>query len=230
MSNKAELTERFDLMWPLLDERMRRIMAAKEAMRLGRGGISAVHRACGLSRKAIHKGIREIEEGLALPPGRIRREGAGRKSLTVSDPGLLEALEDLVDDATRGDPQSPLRWTCKSTRAIAGQLRRKKHPISHTRVAQMLHALEYSLQSNRKTEEGSDHPDRDFACGRWSCRNLPTKPAFPFRFVIFLPAPANGIKSSTASSPSFPPTGAESRCATMKPSSASSRKRPLPKG
>jgi len=161
MSNPAELTERFDLVWPLLDERMRRIMAANEAMRLGRGGISAVHRACGLSRKAILKGIREIGEGAALPAGRIRRAGAGRKSLTVSDPHLVDALEGVIDDTTRGDPQSPLRWTCKSTRAIAGQLRRKKHPISHTRVAQILHTLEYSLQSNRKTEEGSDHPDRD---------------------------------------------------------------------
>jgi hypothetical protein len=148
-------------MWPLLDERTRRLTAANEALRLGHGGVSAVHRACGLSRKAILKGLREIRKGSALSVGRIRRPGAGRKSLTVSDPYLVDEIEGLIEEGTRGDPESPLRWTCKSTRTIAGQLCKKKHPISHTRVAQMLHALEYSLQSNRKTEEGADHPDRD---------------------------------------------------------------------
>lgn len=161
MSNSIKLAQRFHLVWPLLDERARRIMAGNEAISLGHGGISAVHRACGLSRKAIHTGIREIKEGMVLPPGRIRKEGAGRKSLTVSDPGLVEALEGLVEDTTRGDPQSPLRWICKSTRAIAGQLTKKRHPISHTKVAQVLRALDYSLQGNRKTEEGASHPDRD---------------------------------------------------------------------
>ena len=120
-----------------------------------------VRRACGLSRKAISKGIREIEEGLAPLEGRIRRPGAGRKPLTVSDPGLVEQLEEMIEVQTRGDPESPLRWICKSTRAIAKELARHKHPVSHTKVAQILHDLDYSLQSNRKTEEGKDHPDRD---------------------------------------------------------------------
>jgi len=136
-------------------------MAANEALSLGFGGISEVHRACGLSRKAISKGIGEIQEGIAPPSGRIRRPGAGRKPITESNPRLLAALEAMIDSQTRGDPESPLRWICKSTRTIAAQLARKKHPVSHAKVAQILNDLNYSLQSNRKTEEGTDHPDRD---------------------------------------------------------------------
>jgi hypothetical protein len=161
MSTLPELKHRFRAVWPHLDERMKRIMAANEAVGLGYGGISVVHRACGLSRRAIAKGISEIQEGALLSKGRVRRSGAGRKAITVSDPGLLEALEKMIDCQTRGDPESPLRWICKSTRAIAKQLERKKHPVSHVKVAQILHELNYSLQSNRKTEEGADHPDRD---------------------------------------------------------------------
>ena len=161
MITVPELIQKFQLVWPLLDERTRRIMAANEAMSLGFGGVSAVHRASGLSRRAITNGIREIEEGVVPSAGRVRRPGAGRKSLTVSDPLLVEALEEMIDCQTRGDPQSALRWICKSTRAIAQQLSRKKHPVSHVKVAQILHDLNYSLQSNRKTEEGADHPDRD---------------------------------------------------------------------
>jgi hypothetical protein len=161
MVTLPELVQKFELLWPLLDERTRRIMAASEAMNLGFGGVSAVHRASGLSRRAIAKGILELQEGAMPPAGRVRRSGAGRKPITVSDPHLLEALEAMIDCQTRGDPQSPLRWICKSTRAIAQQLGRKKHPVSHMKVAQILHDLNYSLQSNRKTEEGADHPDRD---------------------------------------------------------------------
>lgn len=156
-----ELVRKFELLWPLLDERTRRIMAASEAMNLGFGGVSAVHRASGLSRRAIANGILELQEGAMPPAGRVRRPGAGRKPITVSDPLLLGALEAMIDSQTRGDPQSPLRWICKSTRTIAQQLGRKKHPVSHVKVAQILHDLNYSLQSNRKTEEGADHPDRD---------------------------------------------------------------------
>jgi len=136
-------------------------MAASEARALGYGGVSLVRRACGLSRKAIAKGLREIQERSASWAGRIRRPGAGRKSLTVSDPRLVETLEALIDDQTRCDPESPLRWICKSTRTIANELGRHHHPVSHTKVAQLLHGLDYSLQSNRKTEEERDHPDRD---------------------------------------------------------------------
>ena len=120
-----------------------------------------VRRASGLSRKAIAKGIREIQSGESPAAGYIRRPGGGRKMITVSDPALLEALESLIEGGTRGDPESPLRWICKSTRTLAGQLTRQHHPISYVKVAQLLHEQNYSLQSNRKTEEGEDHPDRD---------------------------------------------------------------------
>jgi hypothetical protein len=147
--------------WPLLDERSRRLLAATEARSLGYGGVSMVHRACGLSRDAIARGIGEIEARNVLAPGRIRRPGAGRKPITVRDPRLLDALERMVAPETRGDPESPLRWICKSTRTLAAQLTRQHHPVSHEKVAQLLRAQNYSLQSNRKTEEGQDHPDRD---------------------------------------------------------------------
>ena len=161
MSNSSELLKRkFRAAWPHLDERTRRIMAATESVSLGYGGVSVVARACGLSRKAIRKGIVELQEGEPLV-GRIRRPGAGRKPITESDPRLVETLEELIDEQTRGDPESALRWTCKSTRAIAQELAQQRHPVSHVKVAQILHGLDYSLQSNRKTEEGEDHPDRD---------------------------------------------------------------------
>ena len=161
METRSELREKFAGVWQLLDERTRRLTAANEARALGRGGISQVSRACGLSRKAISKGIKEIEAGTALPPGRVRQAGAGRKKITDHNPRLESALERLIAPDTRGDPETPLRWTCKSTRIIAAQLTRQKHPISHMKVAQLLHRQGYSLQGNRKTEEGGDHPDRD---------------------------------------------------------------------
>jgi hypothetical protein len=161
MNRLTVLKQKFRAAWPHLDERTRRIMAATEAVSLGYGGISVVRRACGLSRKAISKGIRELQ-GRGTPlVGRIRRPGAGRKSITQSDPRLVQTLEGLIDAQTRGDPESALRWICKSTRTIAAELGRQHHPVSHMKVAQILHALDYSLQRNRKTEEGADHPDRD---------------------------------------------------------------------
>jgi hypothetical protein len=161
MDASSDLRQKFAGVWPLLDERTRRMMAANEARYWGHGGISAVSRACGLSRKAIAKGIEEIEGGVVLPPGRVRRPGAGRKESTVRDPGLVGALEHLIEPETRGDPESPLRWTCKSTRVLSAALKRADHPVSHMKVAQLLHEQGYSLQSNRKTEEGGAHPDRD---------------------------------------------------------------------
>ncbi|MBU1228314.1 MAG: ISAzo13 family transposase [Actinobacteria bacterium] len=161
MKTGSRLRARLASLWPLLDERTRRLLAANEARALGHGGISEVSRACGLSRKAIAKGIKEIETGTAPPRGRVRQPGAGRKRITDQDPGLGGALERLIEPDTRGDPETPLRWTCKSTRTLAAHLTRQRHPISHMKVAQLLHAQSYSLQSNRKTEEGAEHPDRD---------------------------------------------------------------------
>jgi len=155
------LSDKLRAIWPLLNERTRRLTAANEALQIGYGGVSLVHRACGLSRKAIAKGLAEIAQGDSSLGDRIRRPGAGRKNLTVSDPGLLGALDALIEGGTRGDPESPLRWVCKSTRTLAEELRRQRHRVSYVRVAQLLHEQHYSLQSNRKLEEGRDHPDRD---------------------------------------------------------------------
>ena len=145
-----------------LDERARRRWAAVESLSLGWGGITAVAAATGLSPKTIRIGRRELAaEEDTDGPRRIRRSGGGRKKLTEQDPQLLSALEALVEPATRGDPQSPLRWTCKSTRQLAAELNRQKHRISHTKVAQLLRAAGYSLQANRKTREGASHADRN---------------------------------------------------------------------
>jgi Rhodopirellula transposase DDE domain len=154
------LQEKVARLWPHLDERARRLFAASEARQLGHGGVSVVSRACGLSRVTITKGLRELDEA-PLPAGRVRRAGAGRLPLELTDPELPEELEALVDPLTRGDPESPLRWTSKSTRRLAAELTADGHPISHETVAQVLRSLDYSLQGTRKTEEGADHPDRD---------------------------------------------------------------------
>lgn len=160
MNADEQLLLHFATVWHHLDERARRVVAAGKALELGYGGISRVSRACGLSRVTLTKGIRELQAE-PLAPGRIRRPGAGRHTLTAHDPGLSPALEALVEPLTRGDPQSPLRWTCKSARTLAAELAARHHPASHTKIAQMLREGGYSLQGNRKTEEGEDHPDRD---------------------------------------------------------------------
>jgi len=151
---------KFAEVWPHLDERARRILAASEARQLGYGGVSTVSRACGLSRVTITKAMGELDAP-PLTPGRIRRAGGGRPDLVTLDPALPDALEGLVEPLTRGDPESPLRWTSKSTRTLAAELTAGDHPVSHEKVAQLLRQMDYSLQSNRKTEEGNDHLDRD---------------------------------------------------------------------
>jgi hypothetical protein len=160
MPMAGALARKFALIWPHLDERAKRMMAASEARQLGYGGVSIVSRACGLARPTIMRGLRELEAP-PLPPGRVRRSGGGRPSLVSVDPDLPRRLERLVEPLARGDPESPLRWTSKSTRTLAGELTARRHPISHETVAQLLRSLGYSLQGNRKTEEGDDHPDRD---------------------------------------------------------------------
>ena len=147
-----------------MDERGRRQWSAAEARELGWGGVTAVAWATGLSRTTITAGLRELE----LPAGqraaegmRVRRPGGGRKALTESDSGLLAALEALIEPTTRGDPESPLRWTCKSTRRLADELTRQRHPVGANTVAGLLRRAGYSLQANRKTREGASHPDRN---------------------------------------------------------------------
>jgi hypothetical protein len=158
---KAQVIQKLGSIWNLLDERSRRLVAASEARALGYGGVSIVSRACGLSRKAITKGLGEIDAGSTLAAGRIRRPGAGRPKTTVRDPELMRILEAIVEPDERGDPESPLRWTCKSTRKLAKELTDQDHPVSHETVAHLLNDMDYSLQGARKTKEGADHPDRD---------------------------------------------------------------------
>jgi hypothetical protein len=158
------IRRKFRALAPVMDERMRRHWVASEAKELGWGGVSCVAKATGLSRTTIAAGIGELRahESADTPVSpRIRRPGGGRKSLDEGDPGLWAALDALVDPVTRGDPETPLRWTCKSTRRLAVELSRQNHPISPRTVATMLRDLGYSLQANRKTREGADHPDRN---------------------------------------------------------------------
>jgi len=160
------ITAKFAILSPLLDERARRLWAAAEARAIGRGGISQVAEATGLSRATIRAGVQELARPVAAPEPqtpveRVRRPGGGRKPLGVHDPHLLRALETLVDPVTRGDPMSLLRWTCKSAAKLAAALQTQGHVVSERTVNRLLHDLGYSLQANRKTLEGRAHPDRD---------------------------------------------------------------------
>lgn len=148
-----------------LDERSRRLWAAAEASAIGAGGVSSVHRATGMARSTIEQGLRDLaavgDPQLTTTRGRVRAPGGGRKKTVLIDPSLLADLENCVNPATRGDPMSPLRWTCKSVRQLAAELKTMGHVTSHRMVAEMLHTLGYSLQANIKTKEGGQHGDRD---------------------------------------------------------------------
>ena len=161
-----DIQRRFRSLSAFLDERMRRLVAAAESEALGYGGVSAVARVTGVSRRAITEGMKELNQqkvsrGTRSSQSRIRRKGAGRKRTVEKDLTLLEDLDRLVDPATRGDPESPLRWTCKSVRRLAEELQHEGHAVSYQTVAELLHGLDYSLQANQKTLEGSQHADRD---------------------------------------------------------------------
>jgi hypothetical protein len=157
---KRQLTAKLKSVLPHLNEKQKRLLLASEAKALGWGGISRVAEATGVSRVTIHKALKEIK---SHPPvsERVRKLGGGRKGIDVYHPGLLRELESLVDPVTRGDPMSPLRWTCKSTRQLSTELMRQGYGLSHVTVAELLHGLDYSLQANAKTLEGAYHQDRD---------------------------------------------------------------------
>lgn len=158
----ATLRKKFTRVAEVLDERGRRIWAAAEAEALGYGGQRLVARATGLSRTTLYReGVRQAEHRTAAGQDRIRHAGGGRKPLTVQEPGLLSALEALVDPTSRGDPERPLRWTCLSTRELAAALQEQGYRVGRQTVASLLRGLGYSLQGNRKTKEGVGHPDRD---------------------------------------------------------------------
>jgi transposase len=160
---EAGIQHRFGVLEKHLDERMRRLVAASEAEALGTRGISTVSRSTGVSRQAIRRGMEELRDAVPRERGlrRIRKPGGGRKKATEKDRSLLADLEGLVEPTTRGDPESPLRWTTLSVRQLAQELARREHRVSHQVVSELLHGLGYSLQANRKTIEGSSHPDRN---------------------------------------------------------------------
>ncbi len=161
MAAPSSLERKYAQLGRYLNERQRRLVAAADAQALGRGGISRVSAASGLSRTTIRRGLRELHGNL-IPDERVREAGGGRKQIRRQQPAVLRELEQLVAPTTRGDPMSPLRWTCKSTSKLATELRRKGYPISARTVARLLEKdLDYSLQANRKTKEGSSHPDRN---------------------------------------------------------------------
>ena len=157
------IRQKYQTLHHRLNERTRRLWAATEANALGRGGVSIVHQAIDMDLKTIRRGLREMNSPDAplLSFNRSRMEGGGRKNLTEHYADLPEALDTLIDPVMRGDPESPLRWTCKSTRLLANELHRQGYEIGPTRVRFLLHEMEYSLQANRKTREGKDHPDRN---------------------------------------------------------------------
>jgi transposase len=159
--DEGAIRARYSAVAPLLDERARRLLAGGEALAAGRGGVSAVARATRLARTTVQRGVRDVLAGGANRDRRIRREGAGRPRATERDETLQGDLEALIEPTSRGDPESPLRWTCKSVRRLAEELGRKGHAASHQTVSELLHELGYSLQANRKVLEGSSHPDRN---------------------------------------------------------------------
>jgi hypothetical protein len=155
------LRARYEQMTPFLDERGRRLFAASEALSLGHGGVTATATATGMARSTINRGIAELKAGRNDLGGAIRRPGGGRKRAVDRQPGLLAALESLIEDAIRGDPESPLRWVSRSQRTLAEALRRHGFEVSQKLVGLLLRDLEYSCQANRKTREGSSPPDRN---------------------------------------------------------------------
>ena len=160
MDNDSKLTEKLRSILPYLNERQQRLLLAAEARSLGYGGVSQISRTTGISRPTIYRGLRELDqesEGLLL----IRQSGGGRKRIEETDSTILEDLDQMIEPDTRGDPMSPLRWTCKSTRQLATALQAQGHRVSHQLVSELLRSTGYSLQANAKTLEGKQHPDRD---------------------------------------------------------------------
>ncbi|MDA2922737.1 ISAzo13 family transposase, partial [Patescibacteria group bacterium AH-259-L07] len=161
MSEIEIYKNKYKLLLPELPERSRRLVVAADAKSRGHGGVMFVHKTSGISRVTITKGIKELEDGVTLPEERSRQPGGGRKKITETDPTLENDLLDLVEDSSQGDPESLLKWTNKSLRTLSKELEKKNHTVSHTKAGHILKANDYHLQSNKKSKEGTDHPDRD---------------------------------------------------------------------
>jgi hypothetical protein len=162
MENIQTVKQRFQSLEPFLDERRRRLLAGSEASAIGYGGITAVSRALGMSRRTVLRGVREMDLGKDDMPGRVRKPGGGRKPAKAVQPGLLDALRKLVEPATRGDPETPLRWVSKGARKLSKALGEQGFTAGRTLVGKLLHQeLKFNLQANSKVLEGSHHPDRN---------------------------------------------------------------------
>ncbi|MDQ1238319.1 MAG: hypothetical protein QG577_504 [Thermodesulfobacteriota bacterium] len=161
MNDPVYIRRRYELLVPVMDERSRRLLLAAEADCLGYGGVSEVHRQTGVSRRAISEGIKDLRDPSRLADGRVRKKGAGRRKTSEKDPLLLEDLDRLIEPATCGDPESPLRWTSKSVRKLTDELGKMGHKTNRTTVSELLYEMGYSLQANKKNIEGTAHPDRD---------------------------------------------------------------------
>jgi transposase len=161
MDDSLYIKRRFELLARVMDERSRRLLVAAEAECLGYGGVSVVHRHTGVSRRAISEGIKDLRDPSRLPEGRVRRKGAGRKKTSETDPTIMKDLDLLIEPATCGDPESPLRWTSKSVRKLTDELKKMGHKTNYTTVSELLHEMGYSLQANKKNIEGTTHPDRN---------------------------------------------------------------------
>jgi hypothetical protein len=161
MQTDAEIAIRFNQMSPVLNERALRIFVAAEANALGHGGVTRISKITGIARSTIKRGQDEIAQGSTSLQKRIRNPGGGRKKTVFHYPDWPQALEKLIDPLSRGDPESPLRWTIKSTKTLSEELKRQGYPIAPTQIRHALHAMQYSLQANRKIEEGQEHPDRN---------------------------------------------------------------------
>ncbi|MCI0445687.1 ISAzo13 family transposase, partial [bacterium] len=161
MNSIKAYKNKYKQLLPELPERARRLVVASDAKMLGFGGVTFVHKVSGISRVTILNGIKELEIGISPPAGKNRQPGGGRKKIEYTDKTVLQDLDQLVADSSRGDPESPLLWTIKSTRTLADELAKKNHSISYVTIAKLLKDSDYSLQSNKKNKEGSDHPDRD---------------------------------------------------------------------
>ena len=162
MSNAiVDLKKKLAVLLPELDERQRRLLLAAEANNIGRGGIAIICKITGVSYKTVARGIKEIQGTSQSISGRVRASGSGRKKITEINPEIVDIIKGIVDDDTRGDPESLLQWTCKSVRNISDLLAEHGHEVSRQTVANILHELQFSLQGNRKTKEGKNHPDRD---------------------------------------------------------------------
>ncbi len=161
MTTEEELRQRYALLLPLFNERNRRLLLGADALEEGRGGISKVARAAGVSRATIYAGIADLQDGACIGAGRVRQRGGGRKPLEETEPGILAALDKIVDPVTRGDPESSVKWTSKSCVKLMHELQAQGFTLSDESVRRMLHDLDYSLQAPVKVLEGTEHPDRD---------------------------------------------------------------------